>query len=256
MRPTRFHAQKLVDLFKNQKIATLAELKSALGTNVDVTVFRKLKELDYCTSYSHRGQYYTLKKTARFDRLGLWSCRFAWFSKFGTLLSTTEAFVNEAKAGYFADDLADILHVRVKEALVKLIRERRISREKVAGRYLYCSKDHAAKERQLLNCRASDARHGRVDEVLSDDVQDSIVLLFSLLNEKQRRLYAGLESLKLGRGGDLRVAELLGLDVATVAKGRQQLLQRDVEIERVRRTGGGRKRIEKKRRRSSPKSKS
>jgi hypothetical protein len=57
------------------KIATLDELKlkQALGTVVDVTVFRKLKPLDYLTSYSHRGRYYTLREVARFDDKGLWS---------------------------------------------------------------------------------------------------------------------------------------------------------------------------------------
>jgi len=39
-----------------RKIATLDELKQALGTAVDVTVFRKLKPLDYFTSYSPYGQ--------------------------------------------------------------------------------------------------------------------------------------------------------------------------------------------------------
>ena len=84
----------------------------------------------------------------------------------------------------------------------------------------------------------------------------SIVLFFSLLDEKQRRLYAGLESLKIGHGGDRAIAELLGLGVGTVARGRSELLDRDVELERVRRTGAGRKAVEKKRRRSSRASKS
>jgi hypothetical protein len=34
----------------------LTELKLALGTSVDVTVFRKLRQLDYLSSYSHRGR--------------------------------------------------------------------------------------------------------------------------------------------------------------------------------------------------------
>jgi hypothetical protein len=46
-----------------------------------------------------------------------------------------------------------------------------------------------------------------------------IVLFFSLLDEKQRRLYAGLEALKSGRGGDARLAKFLGLDAGTVARG-------------------------------------
>ena len=75
----------------------------------------------------------------------------------------------------------------------------------------------------------------------------AILLFYSLLDEQQRRLYAGLESLKLGRGGDRSLSDFLGLDPHTVARGRQQLLAQDVEVDRARRTGGGRKRVEKKR---------
>jgi hypothetical protein len=66
-----------------------------------------------------------------------------------------------------------------------------------------------------------------------------------LLDEKQRRLYAGLESLRIGRGGDAQIARTLDLDTHTVAKGRHQLLNRDLEIERVRRKGAGRPSIKK-----------
>ena len=75
------------------------------------------------------------------------------------------------------------------------------------------------------------------------------MLFFSLLDEKQRRLYAGLESLKVGHGGDQAIADLLDLDPGTVARGRGELLDRDVELDRVRRRGAGRPRLEKKRRR-------
>ena len=74
------------------------------------------------------------------------------------------------------------------------------------------------------------------------------LLFYSLLDEQQRRLYAGLESLKRGRGGDRSLADFLELHPHTVARGRQQLLAQDVEVDRARRTGGGRKRVEKKRR--------
>ncbi len=91
--------------------------------------------------------------------------------------------------------------------------------------------------------------------IMPDEMRAAIVLFFSLLDEKQRRLYAGLESLKTGRGGDTQIADLLGLQVGTVARGRQDLLQQDVEVERVRRAGGGRKALEKGRRKSSTASK-
>ena len=37
-------------------------IRDRLGTEADITVFRKLKELSYHASYSHRGSFYTLKE--------------------------------------------------------------------------------------------------------------------------------------------------------------------------------------------------
>ena len=88
MRPLSFRPDALRTLLPRGKIATLDELEQALGTAVDVTVFRKLKPLGYLTSYSHGGRYYTLREIARFDDQGLWSQAEAWFSRFGTLLAT------------------------------------------------------------------------------------------------------------------------------------------------------------------------
>ncbi len=229
----------------------------ALGTNIDLTVFRKLKELEYCSSYSHRGQYYTLKRVPHYDQQGLWSFDdVVRFSRYGTLLATLEVFVQKAEAGYFADELETVLAVGVKEALLKLTRQDRIARTKLGTRYLYCSENASVKKRQICARRvllAEPSVAGRVIEpsFLPDEIKAAIVLFFSLLDEKQQRLYAGLEALKLGHGGDRKMAELLGLDVNTIARGRQQLVAQDVEFDRVRRIGAGRKSVEKKRRKSS-----
>ena len=77
------------------------------------------------------------------------------------------------------------------------------------------------------------------------ELRAAIVLFASLLDERQRRLFAGLESLKCGWGGDRRIAGLLGIDPATVSTGRRQLVERDVDLDRVRRVGGGRPPAEK-----------
>jgi len=135
MRPTSFRPDALRTLLLRNKIATLDELKQALGTQVNVTVFRKLKTLDYLSSYSHRGRYYTLREMAFFDDHGLWSRADVWFSRFGTLLATAEAFVNRSPRGYFADELAPTLHVEVQDALHQLTQQDRVSRQLVSGRY-------------------------------------------------------------------------------------------------------------------------
>ena len=80
-----------------------------------------------------------------------------------------------------------------------------------------------------------------------DGREAAIILFYSLLDEQQRRLYAGLESMKLGHAGDSVLAEFLGLDPHTIARGRRQLLDRDIEVGRTRQPGAGRKAVGKKR---------
>lgn len=260
MRTESFHADDLARVLRRNKIATMPELKLALGTQVDVTVFRKLKQLAYRTSYSHRGSYYTLDETAHFDQSGLWSFQSVWFSRQGTLLDTAQAFVENSQAGHFAEELDHLLHVGTKEPLLRLVQQERIARESVEGLYLYCSTNPILRERQLLARRVLQAEPslaaGLADvESMADELQAAIVLFSSMLNEKQRRLYAGLESLKLGYGGDQRIAAFIGMDPHTVAKGRRELLIQDMETGRVRKAGGGRRPLEKKRPKSSPESK-
>ena len=246
MRPTVFSASLLLRFLRTNRIATLPQLKELLGTAADITVFRKLKELSYRTSYSHRGAFYTLDEIAAFDERGLWSFDSVWFSRHGTLVATADVCVTQAPAGYFASELEAILHVPVKEPLLRLINQDRIARRTVSGRYLYCASNPRTRQQQVR------ARHALLEQAApaaagtaSEELRAAIVLFASVLDERQRRLYAGLESLQLG--GDRQIAALLRLDPHTVAKGRRQLVAQEVEGGRVRRPGGGRKPTEKKR---------
>jgi len=250
MRPTVFSADLLRQFLRKNRIATLSQLKQLLGTASDITVFRKLKELSYRTSYSHRGSFYTLDEIASFDERGLWSFDSVWFSRQGTLVDTAEDCVTQSQAGYFSSELEDFLHVPVKEPLLQLVEQGRIARQTVSGLYLYSAANPRTRQQQLrarqaLLDQAAAASAGIPPGNVSDELRAAIVLFASLLDEQQRRLYAGLESLQLG--SDRQIAELLGLDPHTVAKGRRQLLAQDVMAERVRVVGGGRKPAEKKR---------
>ena len=247
MRTPSFLPDQVRDFLRAKKIATLPELKQTLGSTVDTTVFRKLKELSYRSSYSHRGRYYTLAEIPKFDPQGLWSFQSVWFSRWGNLVTTVETLVNAAPQGYFASELQQILNVEVKDTLLQLVEQRRIARQQVTGLFLYCSVDAAARRRQALSRKALPEIPGSTSaEVSAEELKASLVLFSSLLDERQRRLYAGLESLKFGRGGDRKLAELLQLDPHTVARGRKQLLAQDVESDRVRKPGAGRKPVEKK----------
>jgi hypothetical protein len=73
-------------------------------------------------------------------------------------------------------------------------------------------------------------------------------LLLSRMDEQQRRWYVGLESMKMGHGGDVRLSEISGLSVETIRRGREEL-ENDLEdrpADRVRLEGGGRPLVEKK----------
>lgn len=238
MKPTRFSADRLEAFFQHARVATLPQLKSALGTTVDVTVFRKLSTLPDRTSYSHRGSYYTLDTIAQFDECGLWSYRDAHFSRYGTLLDTTAALVTQAPAGYFTDELETVVHVAAKDAWRQLVQRERLARREWPGRYLYCAVERQQRQQQWAARQAQ--------QPPEDDLQAAVVLFYSLLDEQQRRLYAGLESLEWGHGGDQRMAQWFGLDVDTVARGRGELLRGQVLRQRVRRAGAGRPRVEKK----------
>jgi len=250
MKQRRYFANALLSTFCKKKVMNLTEIKDALGTQATMTVFRKLKQLSYLSSYSHRGKYYTLQDIAKFNEKGLWFFKFVRFSKFGTLMETSRVFINVSEIGYSVRELEDELKVDVQEALLRLYKNDKIFREKVSGVYIYVSADSNVRERQLLLRKKIESIPSEAlsIDILSHELKAAIILFYSILDEKQRRLYAGLEAFKLGHGGDRKIADLLGLDVHTVAKGRRELFSHDFEAKGIRKKGGGRKPVEKKRR--------
>jgi hypothetical protein len=249
MRPEQYSTEILSALLRERTIATMPELMAELGTSVERTVFRKLAELKYRTSYSHRGRYYTLDELARFDPFGLWSFRSVWFSAYGSLVDTAAAWVDGSATGFLIDELDEALHVRTKDCLRQLARHGRLGLEEFGGRHLYCSADDGRRGAQVAarQARACVSTPSAATAVVPEELRATLILFFGLLDERQRRLFGGLESLKLGRGGDVLVAQMLGLDPATVAKGRRELLEDPPASGPLRRTGGGRKPVEKKR---------
>jgi hypothetical protein len=81
-------------------------------------------------------------------------------------------------------------------------------------------------------------------ETYSFEVEETMRCFYNSLNEKDRRRFAGLEALQFGQGGRSYIARVLGCSRNTVSKGAREvsgLPTREVE-QRIRKTGGGRKR--------------
>jgi len=258
MSAQKYISDDLRELLLNNKICTLEELKGVLKTKSTMTVFRLLKQLEYISSYSHRGKYYSLNEIAEYDSYGIWSHRSVWFSKYGNLVETAKDLIDTSSAGYTAKELENIVHVETKHALLNLFKNRRADRERIGSVLVYFSAEKTLNKRQRFNRqKLSEQIHFDLSceiDTQSHELKAAIILFYSLLNEKQRRLFAGLESFKIGHGGDKRIADLLGLDIHTVAKGRREIFSGSVQFEGVRKKGSGRKPVEKKFLRSSKES--
>jgi len=162
------------------------------------------------------------------------------------LLKTAQALIETSDKGYSLAELRFRVGVDVKETLLQLQKQHRAYREQIAGRYVYFSADPQHRLQQhLLRLEEKPPLRTAEGNILAHEVRAAIILFFSLLDERQRRLYAGLESLRLGRGGDSVISSLLHIDNHTVARGRRELIQRDIEIDRIRKKGGGRSPIKK-----------
>jgi len=236
--------------FNRVKITTLDQLKKKLNTKVDKTVQRHLKELDYFSSYSHKRQYFTLKRIAEFDNQGLWTYKDVYFSIHGTLINTIEHFIAISEQGYCSEELDTLMNVSTNNTLLQLVKCERIIRLKVEKRFYYFSIiPYKMKQQILLRRSVVEKKFGvklTTRRLESVELKRGLALLFNQLDEKQKRLYAGLEAAKLGYGGDKIVSEIFGIDPHTVSKGRQEILTGDFEKERIRKKGGGRITIKKK----------
>ena len=239
---TESRTARLVDAFNSEKVLNLDAMKEILGTASRMTVFRKLKYLGYYSSYSHCGKYYTLCSIPQFDRNSLWNYGGVQFSKYGSLMEAIPVIVKRSEAGYFASELEELLHVFVHNALGKLYVSGRLMREQIGDQYLYLSPLLAesqilAREKMLIHGVEQSALSVRLTE---EQAGEHLKTLLSVLDEKQRRLFLGFESLRIGHGGDVRMALVAGVNVKTVSRGRKELLAKEIDLDRVRHKGAGR----------------
>ena len=102
-------------------------------------------------------------------------------------------------------------------------------------------------KRPIHQCECSECQPAQLNPTQA--LHQRMNFFLSTLDEHQRRLYVGLESQKLGHGGDRQLAVITGMSVDTIAQGRHDLEQAE-PTECIRTLGGGRWPVEKKTRRS------
>lgn len=248
MKKLSHNATLVKNYLREHKMATMDELINLLSRSKP-TVNRNLSELEYITSISHSGKFYTMKKNPPVNEHGVWVNNSVSFSSHGTLAQTIKSIVESSDGGYSSVDLKDILNIAPNEKLIALIKSSSLIREKFNGIYIYFTTNKKKRARQLEKRKLTSEQFLQVSgtsQRTSDEMKSYIIIFYCLLNEKQKRIYAGLEALKFGKGGDAFVSRLLGIDLKTVAKGRHELESSDVPEDAIRRSGGGRISVKKK----------
>ncbi len=147
MRTFTFLVDDLIAPFFEKKVLTKAELLDISGCS-NMTLFRRLSEHGYFTSYNLNSRYYTIPEIARFDNNGLWHYRQIRFSKYGTLKATIQHFVDRSEMGYSVNELNRMLGVRVSSLLLPLSNKGVITREYFNGWY-YFTTDPVQREQQI-----------------------------------------------------------------------------------------------------------
>jgi len=131
--------KKVENLFRKRRVVAMSDLCEVIGSFSRMTVFRRLREIEYLSSYTHTGRYYTLYDIARFDSGGIWFYGDIGFSQNGSLKNTVNYLVHNCDSGKFHSDLERQLRVRVHNVLLDLVKSKQIKRVKFEGQYLYLS---------------------------------------------------------------------------------------------------------------------
>lgn len=103
----------------------------------------------------------------------------------------------------------------------------------------------ATQERPPMHvCRCAECRSDSTSVTAQN--HRAINQVLAGLDEKRRRRFVGLLAQQWGHGGIQRLIQITGLSRNTISRGRAEISQADADTsDRIRKAGGGRKRVEK-----------
>lgn len=147
-------AQRVAALFRHRPVLSMSEIRRAVGSRSQRSLFRDLRRVGYWSSYTHTGRFYTLRSIPQFDADGLWHFEGVGFSRDGTLKATVQRLVETSEAGRTQRELQLRLGVRVHNPLLELVEGRRLRRESFAEEYVYLAAARSRAAQQLAQRRA------------------------------------------------------------------------------------------------------
>lgn len=193
-------------LFRKTPVMTMADIERAAVPRSRRSLFRDLISLDYLSSYTHTGRYYTLKSIAEFDIDGLWRYQGVGFSRDGTLKATVQRLVETSEAGRTQRELGLRLGVRVHNPLLDLVNAHKLARETVGTEYVYVAVKRVRASEQLQRRQALAAVGATAQPAPTLEIE---VLLEVIHGAKAALLDAATIAARLGmRGIGASVAEV------------------------------------------------
>ena len=142
--------QLAIRSFASKKVLTVTDLSEILSCSL-ITVRRRLKSWDACTSYNKNGRYYTLPSIPEFNKNGIWSYRDIYFSRYGTLKNTVIALAAKSKKGLNHVELQEIIGLNPKCFMARFKELPGIKKERYKNYIIYFSSDPEAYEAQKRN---------------------------------------------------------------------------------------------------------
>lgn len=142
--------QQAIRSFVSKKVLTLTDLSEILSCS-PITVRRRLKEWEACTSYNKNGRYYTLPSIPTFNKNGIWSYRDIYFSRYGTLKNTVIALAAKSKRGLTHAELQEIIGLNPKCFLARFKELAGIKKQRYKNYIIYFSSDVKEYEAQKRN---------------------------------------------------------------------------------------------------------
>ncbi len=207
----KINSQKKVEnLLRKRRVVTMSDLCEVIGSSSRMTVFRRLREIEYVSSYTHAGRYYTLYDIARFDSDGIWFYDDIGFSQNGSLKNTVTYLVHKGDVGKFHSDLERQLRVRVHNVLLDLVKSKQIKRIKFESQYLYLSTDKPRSTKQIEQRDKLSMQVRRIPVFISESMV--IEILAEVIRQSKRHPRANQVASALAMRG-LPIAEN---DVKTV----------------------------------------
>ncbi len=168
--------KSLQKVFLKQQIVNMRTLSKILQTKSRMSIFRRLKEIGYLSSFSHAGKYYTLTNTPLFDENGLWFYQEIGFSRFGTLKATIIQLVCCSSAGLTHLELSQLLRIKVYNSLLGLVKDGLVGRERIEKSFLYVAPEHGKATEQINRQITTAVKSVRDVTVISDTIVIEVLL--------------------------------------------------------------------------------